>query len=508
MRTLSRAILWQFALWGVILFSCSRNYWDDYYALSDEHANMKLWDAVRENPDYSEFVDYINKLEIDTIFEKDQAYTLFVPGNKAFEDFIPREGFLEQTLLHHISRTVYIPESMGNYKKLQMLSGKFVEIVRSGNDVLFDSIPIIYESPLYLDGKYYEIQHVANPRPNLYEFTSLYSSVIKDYIDSQDSVYLDRNESTPIGFDKDGNTLYDSVFGNVNLFEKYFFPVSREFRDRSATFLIFTQEQYTEALNMMALNLGGDYHTYQDIPREWQFEVFLPKILADGMFADNLPYEEFMKGTLLNIQGDSVTLDYQNIDPNSRFICSNGVIYRYSDFVVPDTLYLGHATVEGEDLIDSIAPSEFVFKPEVKVSGELITPLKTYVVDASGGIVISVPFKRNYSGKFNLEVVFGNIFPGRYVLEWRASYRPGGVFAISVNNEEIAEFDTYAMRSNIQSVTGELYRPVNGYNIKDFWVDNIAQFGDVVVKFEYLRSGTESNSGFSMDYIRLIPAFE
>ena len=39
--------------------SC-RNYWDDYYQPEQEHVNMKMWDAIRQEPRFSLFV---SKLE-------------------------------------------------------------------------------------------------------------------------------------------------------------------------------------------------------------------------------------------------------------------------------------------------------------------------------------------------------------------------------------------------------------------------------------------------------------
>ena len=34
---------------------------------------------------------------------------------------------------------------------------------------------------------------------------------MKNYIDSQDSIIIDKEKSEPIGFDPDGNTIYDTV---------------------------------------------------------------------------------------------------------------------------------------------------------------------------------------------------------------------------------------------------------------------------------------------------------
>jgi hypothetical protein len=104
-----------------------------------------------------------------------------------------------------------------------------------------------------------------------------------------------------------------------------------------------------------------------------------------------------------------------------------------------------------------------------------------------------------------MEFVIYNMLPMRYRLVWGSNSRPSGLFALYVNNEKIGEFDSYKFRSNILSLTGELFRPKDGFNRKDFWVDNITEFGDVRVRFEYLGTGENTTNGLSIDYIKLIP---
>jgi hypothetical protein len=49
---------------------------------------------------------------------------------------------------------------------------------------------------------------------------------------------------------------------------------------------------------------------------------------------------------------------------------------------------------------------------------------------------------------------------------------------------------------------------VEGFNRKDWWVENILDFGDVSIRFEYLGPGAQSTNGFNIDYVTLIPATE
>ena len=229
---------------GVLLLSsCNKEWWDEYYNLDEERVNMPLWEVVREQPDFSTFVGLIEKYGMDTLFTKDISHTLFIPSNAAFELLNDTAGLMVGILSNHISNNLFLTRNVQGSRKLENLAGKFPLVKSIGRVYTYDGVVIESISPLYLDGVYYEFAEVAIPRPNLYEFTERFSPVIRSFIDKRDSVYLNKSESTALRFDSEGNTIYDSVFSTVNRFERDFFPVSKEFRDRRATFVLFTQEQ-------------------------------------------------------------------------------------------------------------------------------------------------------------------------------------------------------------------------------------------------------------------------
>ncbi|MCK4746869.1 MAG: hypothetical protein KAT15_07540, partial [Bacteroidales bacterium] len=377
-------------------------------------------------------------------------------------------------------------------------------VSRTGSGYVYEDKNIEYSSPLYLNGKIYEISEIAYPRPNLYEYTQLFSTVISDYIDLNDSAYLDKSLSDPVGFDENGNTVYDSVVSVVNRFERDFFPVSQEFRDKSATFILFNQEQYNSALDEMAEILGSDLTDHEDIPEQWQFEVLLPDIMEKSLFDGNLDYHQ-LSADMVSATGDSVEIDPTNINPDSKYLCSNGLVYTYYDFEVEKDLYIGEVRIEGEELIDSIGAGVFAWKEDVSASGLTVAPDKQYADQASEGNLVNVQFPRNYSGEYNLEFTFKNVFPMRYRLVWRASYRPSGVFSVFVNGTDLGSYDTYNLRQSVISVTGERFISEEGFNIKDWWVEDVSEFGDVNIRIEYLDSGVGSNNGLNIDYIALIP---
>ncbi len=491
----------------IFLTYCKKEDWNEHYEQSDEQVNMHLWDAVREEPRFSKFVELMVQYELDTLFESGLSHTLFIPDNDAMQHISDTAGSIDQILSNHISRTIFQTRNIQTSRKLQTLLGKFALVSRTASGTQFQDQHIEYSSPLYLDGKLYEISEIAYPLPNLYEFTALFSSVIKDYIDLTDSAYLDKSLSTPKGFDVNGKTIYDSVVTTINSFERDFFPVSKEFRDKSATFVLFTQEQYNDALDLMADNLGEGYNSYADIPEKWQFEVLLPAVMAKSLYENSLEYYQ-LTDTMVSVTGDTVYIDPSNIDPDSKYLCSNGLAYTYYDFTIAQDLYQGEIHMEGEELIDSIGVGVFAWKEDVEVTGLIVAPTKPSAPQASEGYLLNVQFPRRYDGEYTLEFNFKNVFPMKYRLEWRANYRPSGLFAVYIDDEKLGEFDTYNLRSPVISVTGERFIPDNGFNTKDWWVENITEFGNVTVRFEYLGSGAASSNGFNIDYLTLVPVIE
>jgi hypothetical protein len=255
----------------------------------------------------------------------------------------------------------------------------------------------------------------------------------------------------------------------------------------------------------MAANLGLSGGGPDKIPGLWQYNILLPKVMESAMLEGILQYNDLMADTLQSITGDTVVIDHNNIDPESRFICSNGVVFLYNRFSIDPKLYSGDYVMEGEMLIDSVGAGKWAWKKDVKVSGAITEPSKIITKTASGEAVLNVELPRKYTGDYTLEFMIKNVLPMPYRFVWRGNSRPSGTYAIYINDEKIGEFNSNLFRSTILSVTGEYFTSIDGYNRKDFWINHLTEFGDVSVKFVYLNAGGQSNSGLNIDYVKLIP---
>jgi len=492
--------------------SCTKD-WDEHYNTYPETVDENVWDVIQSDPQFSSFVQIVKEAKMDTLFQSNIAYTIFAPTNDAVASFKGVSEFTNVVLAYHFSQHFINVSSIQGKRQIQTLTEKFALFERNGTEVKIDEIKIAAESPLYRNGKFFTMGSVIEPKPNLYEYYQFTNPVLSNYIDTQDTIILDKEKSKPLGFDEDGNTVYDTVAIIANKFEMKFFPVKEEFRNLSSTIVFPKEEDYREALNIMAESLGGQYNDYKDIPLEWQENILIPHILTQGVFLNRLEPEEFVwkspKDTLklLNVLGDSIVINYV---PTDKALCSNGYAYNYQSYVIPDSLYQGGTRYEGERLLKPTGLNKYAWSDSVsRVIDIALTPFQELIQGASNDSIIRVTFPKGYKGKFSIEFKSPSLFPRRYIMVVSTHMDIGGIYNIYVNDQLARRFDYLAYitgRGIINSVTGVRYTPRGRFNRFDMYVDNIVEYGRAKIKFEYAGPSTVPTNGFVIDYIEFIPA--
>lgn len=499
-------------LFSVLLYSCVDDEWDTHYSSTSETINVKMWDAIRDTvtfpqyAKYSKFVDYMVQAGYDTVLNKNQSFTLLIPDNKSFDNFLQVGNDLYQTLGYHISKTVFLPANIDGARKLETLSNKFVILSKNSEGIFVDGIHVKEQSPLFTDGIFLELESIAYPRPSLYEYFAKYSKTMAWFINQKDSLAFDVVNSTTIGFDEQGRTLYDSVFTKINNFEEKYFPVTQEYRSKAATFLMFTQEQYEGALNQMSNTLGAGFNDYRDIPIDWQEDVLIPYFLETSVFDSAITYSKLSHDTLKNIWGDSVVIDHFNVDPSSKYECSNGVVYSYNSFEVPEFLYVDTIRIEGESLLQSKGTARYEFIDGVTANTNAEPSILT-AAEASGEEYLNVllsPMKNFFAGEYYIDFVVPQIFPGNYTLRWRANNKTAGVISIWVNGTKLGSIDNFDFKNTIDGVKSI----GRSWNYKDFQLtgtNRIATYGNVNIRVMYEDKSRYAIQGVCIDYIELIP---
>ncbi len=497
----------------MILISGCEKYWDEHYDSSPETVNQNVWDAVQNENDLTKFVEFVKAFSYDTLFLTDDVFTLFVPDNDAFTAFLDTASVTPTVLDYHISLHFIQSGNIQGKRKIQTFAEKFALFESYQNTSLLDGIPLDYESPLYLNGKFFKMSKVAYPKPNLYEYFVKNNPVLKNYIDSQDSIILDKEKSKPIGFDEHGNTVYDTVSDIYNKFEDEFFPVREEFRYKTATIVFPKEDDYNNALTIMAQTIKTPHMDYTDIPLAWQYDILIPNLLEHGVFENMVEATEFMKTSprdtvkLKNILGDSIVIDYQ---PVEKTICSNGYAYNYADFKIPDTLFSGSVRFEGEWILRETGINKYGWNKDVVIYSDYpFAPNQQYIPSASNDSILSVNFSTGYTGRYSVEFNVDNLLPRKYVMLIRTHMEVGGIYEIYVNDELVKTFDYYyyvLYKGIYWSVTGKRYLPEGAYNYFDCWVENLQEYGKAKIRFEYKEPGKVRLKGLIFDYIDFIPS--
>ncbi|MDA3928967.1 MAG: fasciclin domain-containing protein [Prolixibacteraceae bacterium] len=491
------------------LSSCNET-WNEHYTVEPETVNQSVWDAIKSDSNLSKFTALIEKYELDSLFGENynDVYTLFVPTNDAIDRFSENAEVTEADIAYHILRHYIQPNNIVGKKKIQTYLLKFAMFDNQLGQYFYDEIPVTYTSPLYVNGRYFVIDEVATPKPSLYEYISENNLAFKKFIDDQDSIILDKELSKPLGFNEQGDLVYDSVITILNLFEEEYFEITEEFRVKTATLVFPKQDVYEEALTQMALNIGSGYSSHEDIAEEWQQDILMPYLLEKGIFENQLEQFEIRKGdTLKNILGEDVILDYY---PANKTICSNGYAYNYDTFVVLDSLYMNTIRNEGESFLRTIGKDRFTWNDDVTVvSEETFVPNADFVVTASNDSILKVSFDKGYEGFYSVEFNTEPLFPRRYLMVVRTHMDYGGLFDIYVNDELVKTFDYYDFtkyRGIIQSeIPGIRFIADGRYNKFDFWVDNITEYGEARIRFEYKGPSSSRFNGLLLDYIDCVP---
>jgi hypothetical protein len=317
-----------------------------------------------------------------------------------------------------------------------------------------------------------------------------------------------------VGFNDDGEIVYDTVANIYNRFEGEYFPVKTESRYETATIVFPKSEDYNNALTEMAQIMNAEgVLDYRDIPLEWQNRILMPFLLNQGIFPNMLEPEEFEwtpftnEIRLKNILGDTISVTYKPVD---KALCSNGYAYNYESFYIPDSLYLEPSVLEAEWLLRQTGVNKHTWNESVKVQSDMsFIPEKLFYNLASNDSLLSVVFPQGYDGNFSVEFTMPPQFSRRYILVISTNMYYGGIYDVYVNDDLMGTFDYYDFIRfegyNYSSVTGERYFPNGNINKFDVLVDNLTEYGPVRVKFVYTGPGDSFDNGFIIDNFALQP---
>lgn len=217
--------------------SCSDT-WDDHYSTSSEGViNETLWEAIRNNPDLSNFAKVAQACGYDKTLDGSQNFTVFAPTNQSLtsEQADSLVNVYQEQVASGVKSTEnsvikqFLQNHIALYKKsvstvtsdsLQMMNGKYQ--VLNTNSVGGNNFET--KNVLYNNGILYTIGGKMAYSPNIYEYLAMDNELdsVYNFIKRFGKYEFDASQSVP-GNIVDGKTQYlDSVMNYTNpFFDRY-----------------------------------------------------------------------------------------------------------------------------------------------------------------------------------------------------------------------------------------------------------------------------------------------
>lgn len=201
----------------VILQACQENAWDDHYGVGGTEAKS-LMQLIDESPNLSRFAQVVRDNDMDELLSSSQTFTVFAPDNNAMEAFDLDADTLEHFLYNHICRYVYtlgdIADADDGMLRVKMLNGKYQNISNADGGMTFGGDASVLNVAGGANGVLNTIDHIEPFYRNLYEEIKAgdRTDSVSRYLQSMDEYTFLPEQSTVLGVDEQGRTLYDSVF--------------------------------------------------------------------------------------------------------------------------------------------------------------------------------------------------------------------------------------------------------------------------------------------------------
>lgn len=207
-----------------LVVSCDDN-WNKYYnqpVVTEEQLDQTIIGFLSSSPEYSQYFSQLKATGLDEMLERDQQLTVWVVNNTGMNasDVQPADTL---RMKYHMNYLPFIRTDLKSGKRIRSLNGIYFQIAERGDSIYANSSVIIRSFRLR-NGVVHEIDRLMKSRVNMYDYLQSLGneySIIRDSIFRYDKRVFDRSNSVPVGVDKTGNTIYDSVFYVHNpIFEK------------------------------------------------------------------------------------------------------------------------------------------------------------------------------------------------------------------------------------------------------------------------------------------------
>lgn len=349
---------------GGLTAACTDN-WDEHYSKQESvltgTVEMEISDQpavsyLQSKPEYKSMSRLFEETGlIERLNAQSLPYTLFVVGDeladvaavaekgiRASSD-AAQESEAEFLAKGHITTASVAPSSLRDGQRLKMWNNKYVDVhvaplEEGGPDVItFTNNHCRIKKVIKVDNGYiYELDQMINtPKTMLETLEGLGDeySIFKEMVLSRNIKMFDKANSTPLGPDASGNTVYDSVFTVRN---PYFEAKGMDIMNDSKHYTMFipSNDLITKAFNEGKAKLAAWQQTRPDSTlMNWCFQsMFFKTEYKPENFA-----ELESKGTvdITSAFGKQWRFTVNKVDLNNPITMSNGTAYYVTDLKLP-----------------------------------------------------------------------------------------------------------------------------------------------------------------------------
>ena len=334
------------------LVSCNNLEDNDYYADSStlvnnselEIVNMSSEDYIHSRSDLSMMDNLFSDNGIyEELTEKNQLSTILVVTNTNFEQPEGTDDDITFATRAHISDVSISPANIYDGERLMMWHSKYVSITvdsigSAGNyvgHILFNNASV--EEIIQTNNGYiYVISEMINTPISLYDFIESLGdeySTFRELVLASGGKEFDQTNSTAIGVNDEGNTVYDSVFIYTNAhFEDVGVDLSSE--SLTATLLLPSNDVIDEAMDDAHERLKKWGLEREDsVLRNWILDVCFFSEYYDG---SDLQNEE--SNDITSMFGKQWRTNAHEIDKNNPTSLSNAIVYEVTKLHLPNNV--------------------------------------------------------------------------------------------------------------------------------------------------------------------------
>ncbi len=349
----------------MLSFVACNDKWDEYYKVSgmEELPEMTVLEYLEAHPEYSHFTSMLKNNGLEGELNKDHQITVWTVCNDSMNaSNVQAHDTLR--MRYHLNYLPFIRTDLKNGLRIRSLNGIYFQISLMDNK-LYANASQILKSVKLKNGVIHEISRLMKSRINIYDYLKGLDSdysIIRDSIFKYNVQKFDVANSVPIGVDKEGNTVYDSVFYIYNpIFETV------QFNSEFKQFTVFLPSN--QVIGNCMNTLAETYRKMGKVVVKSDSALAL-KWIKEAMFY-NGEITELGTADIKSAYNRVWRPGVQEVDMQNPEYMSNGVVYKMTKVKIPNNVIISRikSLVHYWEYQEILYPQEgdlYVFKGLVK----------------------------------------------------------------------------------------------------------------------------------------------